>query len=100
MWTQPEKLSKSLLRAPYTELAADVVGFVSADGVTAMRLWFRRRDDKAGKQRSTREKGKKDRSAPSPSKGRHGPPQDDPIKNWETADQSFLRQAGDPFLDG
>ncbi len=24
----------------------------------------------------------------------------DPIKNWETPEQQFLRQAGDPFLDG
>jgi hypothetical protein len=64
-----------------------------------MRLWFRRRDRKAradaprsargqlGKARGVRPRPKRD----------HSPPPDDPIKNWESQDQAFLRQAGDPF---
>jgi hypothetical protein len=65
-----------------------------------MRLWFRRREHKADALRPEREQVRRARSDRSHPKGHSGPPLDDPIKNWESADQSFLRQAGDPFLDG
>jgi hypothetical protein len=64
-----------------------------------MRLWLRFRR-KADSQRAARQQGTKARSGkPHPRRNR-GPLPDDPIKNWESADQTFLRQAGDPFLDG
>jgi hypothetical protein len=65
-----------------------------------MRFWFSRRDRKADKVGSARKQRKEARGARARNEERSGPPQDDPIKNWETADQKFLREAGDPFLDG
>ena len=66
-----------------------------------MRLWFRRRERKADRPRPAREQVRDARSAAHQrTKRQSGPPPDDPIKNWESAEQSFLRQAGDPFLDG
>jgi hypothetical protein len=68
--------------------------------VTAMRLWFRRRERKGGKPRSAREQVRNAHGGSPHPKRHNGPPRDDPIKNWESPDQSFLREAGDPFLDG
>jgi hypothetical protein len=65
-----------------------------------MRLWFSRRERKADRPRTARAQVRKARSDHPRPNGHPGPPPDDPIKNWESADQSFLRQAGDPFLDG
>jgi hypothetical protein len=65
-----------------------------------MRLWFGRRERKADRPRPAGEQVKEARSARPRLKRHSGPPPDDPIKNWESTDQSFLRQAGDPFLDG
>jgi hypothetical protein len=65
-----------------------------------MRLWFSRRERKANRPRPAGEQVRDARSARHRPKQHAGPPPDDPIKNWESADQSFLRQAGDPFLDG
>jgi hypothetical protein len=59
-----------------------------------MRLWFSRR---AAENESAREQVRKARGKPTRRKQRSGPPSDDPIKNWESGDQAFLRQAGDPF---
>jgi hypothetical protein len=59
-----------------------------------MRLWFRRHKANDGQARG---QGKKKQSRPN---RRSKPPTHDPIKNWETPDQAFLRQAGDPFDDG
>jgi hypothetical protein len=60
---------------------------------TLMRFWFKRadKDDRAHTQKK---RHKNQRPGP---RRRTGPPDDDPIKNWETQDQAFLRQAGDPF---
>jgi hypothetical protein len=62
-----------------------------------MRLWFRRKKTKRdllpGQRKQAGEKALRARR-------RTGRPNDDPIKNWESQDQAFLRQAGDPFLDG
>ncbi len=59
-----------------------------------MRLWFSRR---ATRDESAREQVRRARGKLPSGKKRPGPPSDDPIKNWETSDQAFLRQAGDPF---
>jgi hypothetical protein len=59
-----------------------------------MGLWFSRR---AAKSDSARERVRAARGKQSRGKKRSGPPSDDPIKNWESGDQAFLRQAGDPF---
>ena len=59
-----------------------------------MRLWFSRR---AAKNESARAQVRQARGTPARAKKRAGPPADDPIKNWESGDQAFLRQAGDPF---
>ena len=64
-----------------------------------MKLWFSRRDRKAAPQ-SARDQLRKARGGRPRGKKASGPPPDDPIKNWETRDQAFLRQSGDPFLDG
>jgi hypothetical protein len=59
-----------------------------------MRLWFPRR---AAKNESAREQVRAARGKQARRRQRSGPPSDDPIKNWESGDQAFLRQAGDPF---
>ena len=59
-----------------------------------MRLWFKR--TKADARGSARDQVRKARGRP-PRQKHSGPPTDDPIKNWESSDQAFLRQAGDPF---
>jgi hypothetical protein len=65
-----------------------------------MRFWFSRRERKSEEPRPAREQVRKTgRARPRPRRP-SGPPADDPIKNWESEEQSFLRQAGDPFLDG
>jgi hypothetical protein len=65
-----------------------------------MRLWPRRREHKPDPRPSKREQASRAHNAGSHPKGHSGPPSDDPIKNWESEQQKFLRQAGDPFLDG
>jgi hypothetical protein len=66
-----------------------------------MRLWFRRRKRTANDLGSAREQRlRKARGVPPRGKKRASAASDDPIKNWESRDQAFLRQAGDPFLDG
>jgi hypothetical protein len=67
-----------------------------------MKLWFRRhkRTAREDAQRVTRKQLKKARGGAAHPKARSSAPPEDPIKNWESADQQFLRQAGDPFLDG
>lgn len=62
-----------------------------------MRFWFRRsKPSKASNAaaRKPREAGTAKHPRP---RQRRRPADDDPIKNWETNDQAFLRQAGDPF---
>jgi hypothetical protein len=65
-----------------------------------MRLWFRRSKGTDDRARMTREALKKQRRKQSRQGSRSDASVDDPIKNWETPDQAFLRQAGDPFIDG
>jgi hypothetical protein len=65
-----------------------------------MRLWFRRREHNPDAPRPKREQVRRPRDDRSHPKRHSAPPQDDPIKNWESEEQRFLRQAGDPFLDG
>lgn len=64
-----------------------------------MRLWFGRGKRKARGEapRSAREQVRKARGGRPRPKRDSGIPSDDPIKNWETRDQAFLRQSGDPF---
>ena len=64
-----------------------------------MRLWFRRKRN-GDPQPPSRKQAPKAKARPHNVKHRYEPPDGDPIKNWETPDQAFLRQAGDPFLDG
>ena len=60
--------------------------------------WFSRSKGKADGPRSARERTRFARGGDHPHPKQHsGPPSDDPIKNWESADQAFLRQSGDPF---
>jgi hypothetical protein len=67
-----------------------------------MKLWFHRRERtaKADAQRVARKQLKKARGGSARPKSHSSTPPADPIKNWESPDQQFLRQAGDPFLDG
>jgi hypothetical protein len=65
-----------------------------------MRLWFRRNKRDGDPPRGSRQQTKKAKGRPPGRRQPPEPPSDDPIKNWETRDQAFLRQAGDPFLDG
>jgi hypothetical protein len=64
-----------------------------------MRLWFNRRKRTAGADApgSARGRLRAAHGARSHPKRHFGPPPEDPIKNWESQDQAFLRQAGDPF---
>lgn len=62
-----------------------------------MRLWFRRNKGDDDRARVTREALRKERRKQARQGRRPDAPDDDPIKNWETPDQAFLRQAGDPF---
>jgi hypothetical protein len=64
-----------------------------------MRLWFSRHKPKADPPRSASEQLRKARGLP-PRVRKHPDLSDDPIRNWETSDQAFLRQSGDPSLDG
>jgi hypothetical protein len=65
-----------------------------------MRFWFGRRNRKAKADKArSGHSGRGTKGSGRPSRAAE-PPDDDPIKNWETRDQQFLRQAGDPFLDG
>jgi hypothetical protein len=64
------------------------------------RFPFGRRGRKADVPRSARQQRGKAQSERSHPKRHAEPPAGDPIKNWESPDQQFLRQAGDPFLDG
>lgn len=67
-----------------------------------MRFRFsrRRRKTDPDARRSAREQLGKARGGRPRAKQRPEPPTGDPIKNWESPDQQFLRQAGDPFIDG
>jgi len=65
-----------------------------------MRLWFRRNKRHGDPQPPSRKQATKAKARPRNVKQRPQPPAGDPIKNWETPDQAFLRQAGDPFIDG
>ena len=60
-----------------------------------MRLWFRRNKHDDDPPRASRQQTDEANDRPQAE-----PPSDDPIKNWETPEQAFLRQSGDPFLDG
>ena len=62
-----------------------------------MRLWFSRRKPKPGASGSARQRLAKARGGSPRTEKRAGPPPSDPIKNWESQDQAFLRQSGDPF---
>jgi hypothetical protein len=64
-----------------------------------MRLWFRRNKRNGDAQHPSRRQASKAKARPHDAK-RSEPPARDPIKDWETPDQAFLRQAGDPFIDG
>jgi hypothetical protein len=62
-----------------------------------MRFRFRFRKPAADPAQSGHEHAKgTHRGRPRPKRSAE-PPGKDPIKNWETPDQQFLRQAGDPF---
>jgi hypothetical protein len=63
-----------------------------------MRLWFSRRKPKADASGSARQRLAAARGGPARVKKRSGPPPADPFKNWESEDQAFLRQSGDPSL--
>jgi hypothetical protein len=65
-----------------------------------MRLWFRRKKRNGDPQHPGRKQAKKTKGRPQGVRRRREPPAGDPIKNWETPEQAFLRQAGDPFIDG
>lgn len=63
-----------------------------------MSFWFSRHEREADGPRPAHEQGIRDNCSARQRPKRHsGPAPDDPIKNWETVDQSFLRQAGDPL---
>jgi hypothetical protein len=60
----------------------------------------RRRKADADASRSARQQRGKAHGGRSHPRRHAEPPDGDPIKNWESPEQQFLRQAGDPFLDG
>lgn len=62
-----------------------------------MRTWFRRNKRGADPHRPGRKQAKQEKAQPQGTRRLPEPPAGDPIKNWETPDQAFLRQAGDPF---
>jgi hypothetical protein len=66
--------------------------------VTSIRSWLRQHLGKAEGPQTAREQLRAARGLPASAKHDPEAASDDPIKNWETPDQAFLRQAGDPSL--
>ena len=65
-----------------------------------MRFWFKRRGKSDPSQSSARRRSRTGGKGSSSPKRESGPPGHDPIRDWESPEQRFLREAGDPFLDG